>query len=143
MNAMPTAPQSLVEAGLPARDRETVLGLWRGNLGQDARMTAKYEWFYLRCPHGEPLMQLLLDVPGQAHVGTASAGRRRLEWRGRELRAGVLVDLAVLPQHRSLGPALMLQQGLIAAAGEAQIPRTLAEEAEGVSLYLWKVSKNS
>ncbi len=119
MNAMPTAPQYLVEAGLPARDHDTVLGLWRGNLGQDARMTAKYEWFYLRCPHGEPLMQLLLDVAGQAHVGTASAGRRRLEWRGRELRAGVLVDLAVLPQHRSLGPALMLQQGLIAAAGEA------------------------
>ena len=119
MNAMPTAPQYLVEAGLPARDRDTVLALWRGNLGQDARMTAKYEWFYLRCPHGEPLMQLLLEVSGQAHVGTASAGRRRLVWRGRELRAGVLVDLAVLPQHRSLGPALMLQQGLIAAAGEA------------------------
>ena len=27
MNAMPTAPQYLVEAGLPARDRDTVLGL--------------------------------------------------------------------------------------------------------------------
>ena len=40
MNAMPTAPQYLVEAGLPARDRDTVLALWRGNLGQDARMTA-------------------------------------------------------------------------------------------------------
>lgn len=119
VNAAPPAPQYLVEAGRPARDREAVLALWRGNLGQDARMTAKYEWFYLRCPHGEPLLQLLLDVPGQAYVGTASAGRRRLAWRGRELRAGVLVDLAVLPQHRSLGPALMLQQGLIAAAGEA------------------------
>ena len=59
MNAMPTPPQYLVEAGDPARDRETVLSLWRGNLGQDARMTAKYEWFYLRCPHGEPLLQLL------------------------------------------------------------------------------------
>jgi len=119
MNAMPTAPQYLVEAGRPAHDRDTVLALWRGNLGQDARMTAKYEWFYLRCPHGEPVLQLLLDVPGQAHVGTASAGRRRLSWRGQELRAGVLVDLAVLPQHRSLGPALMLQQGLIAAADQA------------------------
>nr|WP_298122797.1 hypothetical protein [uncultured Pseudoxanthomonas sp.] len=119
MNAAPPAPQYLVQAGRPAHDRATVLGLWRGNLGQDARMTAKYEWFYLRCPHGEPLLQLLLDVPTQAHVGTASAGRRRLVWQGRELRGGVLVDLAVLPQHRSLGPALMLQQGLIAAAGEA------------------------
>lgn len=31
MNAMPTTPQYLVEAGQPARDRETVLSLWRGN----------------------------------------------------------------------------------------------------------------
>jgi hypothetical protein len=36
-------------------------------------------------------------------------------WRGKEIRAGVLVDLAVNPEHRSLGPAMMLQQGLIAA----------------------------
>lgn len=119
MNAVPAAPQYLVETGLPSRDREAVLGLWRGNLGQDARMTAKFEWFYLRCPYGEPLLQLLHDVPGGGYVGTASAGRRRLTWRGRDLRAGVLVDLAVLPQHRSLGPALMLQQGLIGAAAEA------------------------
>ena len=27
MNAMPTAPQYLVEAGLPARDRDTVLAI--------------------------------------------------------------------------------------------------------------------
>ncbi len=120
MSAVPAAPQYLVEAGLPARDRESVLALWRGNLGQDARMTAKFEWFYLRCPYGEPLLQLLHDVAaGGAPAGTASAGRRRMTWRGRELRAGVLVDLAVLPQHRSLGPALMLQQGLIGAATEA------------------------
>ena len=38
--------------------------------------------------------------------------------RGRDLNAGVLVDLAVLPEHRSLGPALMLQQGLIDAGRE-------------------------
>jgi hypothetical protein len=119
MNAAPAAPQYLVEAGLPSRDRDAVLALWRGNLGQDARMTAKFEWFYLRCPYGEPVLQLLHDVAGGTYVGTASAGRRRLTWRGRDLRAGVLVDLAVLPQHRSLGPALMLQQGLIATANEA------------------------
>ncbi len=119
MNATSPVSQYLVEAGIAADDREAVLALWRGNLGQDARMTAKFEWFYLRCPHGEPLLQLLLDVPGQVHVGTASAGRRRLVRGERELRAGVLVDLAVMPQHRSLGPALMLQQGLIAAADEA------------------------
>jgi hypothetical protein len=35
---------------------------------------------------------------------------------GREVSAGVLVDLAVLPAHRTLGPALILQQSLIDAA---------------------------
>lgn len=43
-----------------------------------------------------------------------------MSWRDREIRAGVLVDLAVLPEHRSLGPALILQQGLI-EAGSRQL----------------------
>ncbi|MEO7916285.1 MAG: GNAT family N-acetyltransferase, partial [Dokdonella sp.] len=54
--------------------------------------------------------------PSQTIIGTASLGRRRMVWHGQEVRAGVLVDLAVLPEHRSLGPALILQQGLMEAA---------------------------
>lgn len=108
-------PQYGVHDGDPARDRATVLALWEGNLGRPGHMADKFEWFYLRCPYGRPLLQLLKHNPDQAWVGVCSAGRRRMLWRGREIRAGVLVDLAVLPQHRSLGPALILQQGLIAA----------------------------
>jgi len=37
---------------------------------------------------------------------------------GRELRAGLLVDLAVSTQHRSLGPALTLQKAMMVAAGD-------------------------
>lgn len=77
-------------------------------------MAAKYDWFYLACPHGPPLLQLLRHISGD-WVGTACAGRRRMRWQGRDISAGVLVDLAVLPEHRSLGPALILQQGLIEA----------------------------
>ena len=96
-------------------DREAVLAIWRGNLGQDARMAAKYDWFYLRAPAGAPLLQLLAHDGSEAPVGVCAAGRRRMLRDGRELRAGVLVDLAVTPEHRSLGPALILQQGLFAA----------------------------
>lgn len=97
-----------------ARDRDAVLAIWRGNLGDEARMPAKYAWFYQQADAGPPLLQLL-TADGRA-VGACAAGRRRMLRDGRPLRAGVLVDLAVLPEHRSLGPALMLQQGLAASA---------------------------
>lgn len=108
-------PQYRVRDGDIVRDREAVLAVWRGNLGQDARMARKYDWFYGRAPAGTPLLQLLEHDDGAAPVGVCAAGRRRMSHRGRELHAGVLVDLAVAPEHRSLGPALMLQQGLFAA----------------------------
>jgi len=104
-----------VHAADLARDRELILGLWRGNLGQDARMAAKYDWFYRQCPYGEPLTLLLRHEDSGAWVGVASAGPRKMLLDGREATAGVLVDLAVLPEHRSLGPALMLQMALMEA----------------------------
>jgi hypothetical protein len=107
-------PQYVVHAGNALRERDTVQAIWRGNLGQQDRMAVKYDWFYLSCPHGPPLLQLLRHASGD-WVGTACAGRRRMRWQGRDITAGVLVDLAVVPEHRSLGPALILQQGLIEA----------------------------
>ncbi len=107
--------QYVVRAGDPLRDRGAVLSAWRGNLGHEDRIAAKYDWFYLACPHGPPLLELLSEG-GDSCLGTACAGRRRLRLRGKDIRAGVLVDLVVMPEHRSLGPALMLQQGLIAAS---------------------------
>lgn len=111
---MTPPPQYVVHAGDALRDRDTVQSIWRGNLGQQDRMAVKYDWFYLACPHGPPLLQLLRHASGD-WVGTACAGRRRMRWQGRDITAGVLVDLAVLPEHRSLGPAMILQQGLIEA----------------------------
>ena len=76
MNAMPTAPQYLVEAGLPARDRDTVLGLWRGNLGH---VTVAGEWNEVRVtPADEQLFALHADakegVPeGSQHAGNGKA----------------------------------------------------------------------
>lgn len=110
-----STPQYAVRDGDARADRDAVLAVWRGNLGQDARMAAKYDWFYLGAPAGEPVLQLLMHAGADAPVGACSAGRRRMLRDGREITAGVLVDLAVMPEHRSLGPALMLQQGLFAA----------------------------
>ncbi|KAF1706783.1 hypothetical protein [Pseudoxanthomonas sacheonensis] len=113
MNDLSPPPQYVTRDGDALRDRDTVLSIWHGNLGQEDRIAAKYEWFYLGCPFGPPVLQLLHYTPDATDIGTACAGRRRMLWRGEEIRAGVLVDLTVTPAHRSLGPALILQQGLI------------------------------
>lgn len=114
MSEQTPAPTYVVETGDVARDRDTVLAIWRGNLGQDTRMQSKFDWFYAGCPFGEPLLCVLRHTPDDRCIGVAAAGPRRMLWGGTETGAGVLVDLAVVPEHRSLGPALMLQNALAA-----------------------------
>ncbi|MCW5581698.1 MAG: hypothetical protein KIS72_10180 [Luteimonas sp.] len=109
------APTYAIDAGDVRRDHEAVLDVWHGNLGEDARMRAKYDWFYLRCPYGEPLLRLLRFGTDAPPVGAAAAGPRRMVDGDRLIEAGVLVDLAVRAEHRSLGPALMLQMALMEA----------------------------
>lgn len=111
----PSPPGYQVRDGDVFRDEASVLGIWRGHLGDDRRMPAKYRWFYREAPSGAPMLKLLLA--GEHAIGACAAGRRRMLRDGRPARGGVLVDLAVVPEHRSLGPALILQQALFAAAG--------------------------
>src|SRR3546814_15766250 len=84
------------------RDRELIVGLWRGNLGEDARIARKYDWFYRQCPYGAPLTLLLRHEASGERLGVASAGPRQMVFGGRRVSAGVLGDLAVLPANRSL-----------------------------------------
>lgn len=104
-----------IHDGDVVRDRDTVLSIWHGNLGESARMHAKYEWFYLDAPAGAPLLKLLRHEADNAWVGTCASGRRRMLLRGKEIRGGVMVDLAVTSDHRSLGPAMMLQESIVDA----------------------------
>ena len=102
-----------VERGSAADDGDRVISIWRGNLGQVDRLAAKYDWFYRRNPFGDPLLLLLWHQPSSAMVGVAAAGPRLMQLAGKVLRAGVLVDMAVMAEHRSLFPALMLQKQLM------------------------------
>lgn len=110
------APAYTARIGDCVQDRDTVIAIWKGNLGQPAHHEPKYNWFYLGCPWGQPLLALLRHEPSATWVGTCAAGPRRMLWQGREMRAGVLVDMAVMQRHRSLGPALIMQSALIEAA---------------------------
>lgn len=107
----------VVEA-IAQRDREEILALWDGILGHRTRLTAKYDWFYLDCPGNAPLVMTLLHRPGGDRVGVVAAGERRMLWRGAAVRAALMVDLAVAPEHRWLGPALILQRRMKQTAAE-------------------------
>ena len=84
--------------------------------GDAARIEKKYSWFYEHSPTGQPLTLLLnhMDADGSPRrVGIAAAGYRTFIIERETVEAGVLVDLAVSPQHRTLFPALMLQKAML------------------------------
>lgn len=103
------------------RDREDILSIWRGGLSNVAGQAAKFDWFYMQGEAGSPIVSLLLHAESGRRVGIAAAGPRRANWNGRAVRIGVLVDLAVLPEHRSLFPAMLLQRSL-----QQSVPGSLA-----------------
>lgn len=105
---------SVRRAVFPA-DWARVLAVWRGSLGTPASMEDKLAWFYGRSPTGQPLTMLLhhADSAGDERaVGVATAGRRTLRCGEHTISGGLLVDMAVSPQHRTLFPALLLQRVL-------------------------------
>jgi len=122
--APPQASQySVTRARIP-RDRALILQAWRGNLGDPALIERKFDWFYERSPTGEPVVCLLgydgKAAEGAAEVaGVAAAGRRPFLIGNDRLDALVLVDMTVVPKHRTLFPALMLQRRVLADGLEA------------------------
>lgn len=90
------------------RDRETVIGLWRGVIGWQDQLERMYDVAYLRCPFGRPLLKLLRHHPTGTIVGCAGAGPRPSLWQGQAITTGVACHLAVAREHRSLQPAIKL-----------------------------------
>lgn len=116
MTAAPPAALYTLHDADPTQHRDIVLSIWRGNLHHErGGHEAKYRWFYLGGPDGPPILQLMRHAPSGDWVGVCAAGRRRMLCNGRDIRGGVIVDFAVVPEHRSLGPALILQGGVMAA----------------------------
>ncbi|MCE7032695.1 hypothetical protein LY625_08730 [Lysobacter sp. GX 14042] len=113
-----TTPRYCTRPGDPVRDRDAVLAIWGDNFGPLAMQPHKYDHFYRDNPFGPAMLQLLCRQSDGEPVGVIGAGPRPMIWRGQPIRAAVVAHFAVLAQHRSLGPALMLQQALVATARE-------------------------
>lgn len=107
-----------VVEGQLERDRDTVIGLWRGHIGWRDQLGRMYDVFYLNCPFGRPLLRLLRHRASGEIVGTVGAGPRPMLWQGRESLVACASHFVVLPGHRSLKPAMGLIRAVALASQE-------------------------
>lgn len=106
-----SGPAYSVLSGPSAEDAaRAAIDIWRGNLGRAEELEAKYRWFYRANPAGPAQLMLLAREGEDAPVGVLGLGPRQFSAAGTLVRAVVLADFAVLPRHRSLYPALLLQR---------------------------------
>jgi hypothetical protein len=113
-----------VTAGSPEADRDRVLALWReGGLeltGAADVTRQRFDWLYLQNPQGLACLNLLHATEDDSLVGMLGVGRRTFHiGTDAPLRAGLLVDFVVSPDHRSAYPALTLQRQGRAIAQES------------------------
>jgi hypothetical protein len=109
---------TIVSADL-ARDRDRILDVWERNVkGNRSYHADRFDWYYHKNPYGPGRCWLLVTQPEGRAVGTAGLGLRRIRLGNATALAGVAVDLAVDPDHRSLQPALLLQKAVLGALKE-------------------------
>ena len=89
-------------------DRGAIMALWQTHMSSSPQ--GKFDWFYLGHPIAPPHLLLLTHGPSADPVGVAGLGTRAIVVKGEYRTAGVLADLMVLPEHRTLYPALLLQK---------------------------------
>lgn len=101
---------SVIEADLES-DRATIVGIWAANFeGGEELADRRYEWIYLRNPAGRARCWLLRHDASGAFVGAAAQFPRVFSFDGRVVRGAIGADYSVLPEHRTLLPAMKLQR---------------------------------
>lgn len=102
------------------RDRDAVVAVWSRNLRSHdgPGHAARYDWYYRQNPLGPGRLWVVEAGPGGPVVGTAGLGLRRLITPGGTVLAGLASDFAVDADHRSLGPAVMLQRAVLGTVGD-------------------------
>lgn len=104
--------------------RVSVETLWEQVYGGFS--AARYDWLYVNNPAGAATVCLLRDDDPDSIVGSTALLPRNLCTEGRILRAGIAADLMVDHRHRSLGPSIILQKGLLEHLAEIGIEAVYA-----------------
>src|SRR4029077_12504946 len=78
----------------------------------------RFDWLYLQNPHGRALTWIATEGDDGQVLGIASAFPRLIRVNGKLEQGCVLGDFCIIPEHRSLGPALQLQRTCLASIRE-------------------------
>ncbi|MBB1472350.1 MULTISPECIES: hypothetical protein [unclassified Luteimonas] len=117
--------------------RAAAIEAWTGTLGPDDALEQRYDALCEGSPCGAPVLRLVHHVASGRCVGVAALAPRRMVLRGREVRGAVLAHFAIHRGHRSLGPAVMLLESLLAAAaGRVDVVYGIPRNSEGAGAAL-------
>lgn len=94
------------------RDRDELVSFQREHLTPRAD-DARFDWLYLRNPHGKGRAWIAADGRSGRTVGIAGAFPRRMWLDGKPGQGWILGDFCIAPENRSLGPALVLQRACL------------------------------
>jgi hypothetical protein len=104
----------VVDADLPHACDEAV-AVWATTIGWPGRQEEMFRRYYLEYPDGQPELKFLRHLPTGKVVGTLGVGPRRVAWKGREIRAGMLSHFCVVAAHRKMRPPMFLFKSVIDA----------------------------
>ncbi len=118
-------------------DREEMLELFDRNFG-DPPYEQRYDWYNKLNPAGPAWTWFVYDSNHQSVVGTTTLFPRRMYVDGKELTVGQVMFFAVNADHRSLGPAVMLQRATFEPVdgGELAFCYDCPPHDEGMSTFV-------
>jgi hypothetical protein len=79
----------------------------------------RFEWLYLRNPHGPAQAWIAVDSASESVIGSGSIIPRHVYVDGSLRTAAVMADFWIHPDFRSLGPAIKLQRACVQGAEAA------------------------
>lgn len=99
-------------------DRDLLIALFQRHLASDYSKE-RFDWLYLRGPHGPAFAWIAFDDAHAEPIGAAAAFPRKFRCSGEERLGFVFGDFCMKEDFRSLGPALQLQRACVEASRQA------------------------
>ena len=90
------------------KDKEQIIPIWKEAMG--SHLASRYDWIYNAWPSARPITVLLRNVESNQVVGCGSILQKVFFVDQTPLTAGICVDFFVNAEHRTLGPAVMIQR---------------------------------
>ena len=101
------------------REKDSILRFWREN--HPRPLEGKYRWLYEGNPAGKAKVWIIKHVESGDLVGMTALFPRVFHRNDKSLVGGVAGDFLVHKNHRTMGPAIMLQRCVLSSADRGEV----------------------